>query len=117
MNYVRDPIAEVAAGFVEMASWLWWLSIMFFGIGDLMTTGAAVLFTPVAEGSPVVGWMFDAYGLGGLVLLKLLAFGVAVAAWRTIQDPHNVGVPLTLSVLGIGLTTWNLFVLASAASG
>lgn len=113
----RDFVADVLAGFVEMAPWLWWLSITFYGIGDFMTTGAAAMFTPVVEGGPVVGWSLRNHGIAGLAGVKAVAFGIAYGTWLTVRHPYNVGVPLALAVLGVGLTTWNLFVLAFVASG
>ncbi len=104
-------------GFAEMTPWLWWLSITFYGIGDVLTTATTQLSGPIAEGSPVVGWAAGAYGLWGLLGLKIVAFVVAYGVWRSVDYPHNVGVPLALSVLGVGLTTWNLVVISAVFSG
>jgi hypothetical protein len=112
----NSAVRAALDGFVEMTPWLWWLSITFYGIGDVLTTATTQLAGPVAEGSPVVGWAAGAYGLWGLVGLKILAFAVAYGVWRSVDHPHNVGVPLALSVLGVGLTTWNLVVIGAVFS-
>jgi hypothetical protein len=100
-----------------MTSWLWWLSITFYGIGDILTTATTQLSSPIAEGSPVVESAAAAYGIWGLVGLKIVAFAVAYGVWYSVDSPHNVGVPLALSVLGVGLTTWNLVVISAVFSG
>lgn len=116
MQANRAAVADAMNGFVDLSTVLWWLAITFFGVCDLLTTSAAVLYVPVGEGSPVVGGLLRAYGFAGFVAVKLLAFAVAYVVWRVVGPPDNVGVPLALSVLGIGFTTWNLFVLATTYS-
>lgn len=116
MQVNTDWIRDASNGFGDIATMLWWLAITFFGVCDVLTTSAAVLYVPVGEGSPIVGYLLRSHGLAGLVALKMLAFGIAYAVWRFVGEPDNVGVPLALSVLGIGFTTWNLFVLAATFS-
>lgn len=108
-----DSLGRILDDFAEMSPWLWWLSVMFYGLGDVITTGATTLAVPVAEGGPLVGWVLDEYGLGGLVGVKVAVFGLSYLVWRLVGHPHNVGVPVALSVIGVGFTTWNLFVLSS----
>lgn len=108
---------DAVNGFIQMTSWLWWLSITFFGIGDIMTTATAHLVVPLAEGSPTVGPVMASYGIAGFVGLKLAVFVVGYAVWYTVESPHNVGVPLALSVLGVGFTTWNLVVIGYTMAG
>jgi len=113
----RSAIGEAMDGFVEMTPWLWWLSITFFGIGDVMTTATTQLAPAIDEGSPVVGWVVYSQGVPGLIGLKLAALALGYVVWRAVGHPHNVGVPLALAVLGVGLTTWNLVVLSYVLSG
>jgi hypothetical protein len=112
----HSRVSDALNGFIDMTPWLWWLSITFFGIGDIITTSATTLAIPVNEGSPLVRWQLETGGIAGLVMLKIVAFTIAYIVWRKVESPHNVGVPLALAVLGIGLTTWNLFVLAYVTS-
>lgn len=92
----------------------WWLALAFFGVGDLLTTGVAISFGSVGEANPFVRYSIETFGFGGFVGLKLLALALSYAAWRAVGSPNNVGVPLALSVLGFGFTTWNLVVVAGA---
>ncbi len=112
-----STILEAADGFVEMTSWLWWLSIAFFGIGDLMTTATAVYVTEIAERSPTMSLVMGNYGFIGFFAIKLVVFVVGYLVWRGVGYPDNVGVPLALSVLGVGFTTWNLVVIGYTMAG
>lgn len=113
MPVARRWITTVTDDFEDISVWLWWLAITFFGVADVITTSAATLYAPIGEGSPLVGHLLGGHGVVGLVTLKLVAFVVAYLTWRVVGEPNNVGVPLALAVIGIGLTTWNLFVLAA----
>lgn len=113
MQATRDAIGRSMDGLDELSTVLWWLAVTFFGVGDVLTTSAAVLYVPVDEGSPVVGELLRAHGIVGLIGLKVAAFAVAYAVWVVVGEPDNVGVPLALAVLGVGFTAWNLFVLAT----
>lgn len=104
-------------GFRAITGWLWWLAVTFFGMGDLLTTGFATTTAAVVEGSPLVTAALSTHGVGGLVALKVLTFGAAYVAWRSLPEPHDVGVPLALAVLGVGLTTWNMFVIGFVFAG
>lgn len=115
MQQLSRWFAEAWAGFLDMSTVLWWLAITFFGLGDVLTTSAAVLYGPIVESGPLVSYVLAAHGLGGFLALKLFVFGFAYGFWRTVGEPNNVGVPLALSVLGLGFTTWNLFVLAGSS--
>ena len=112
-----SAILTAVDGFVEMTSWLWWLSVTFFGIGDLMTTAVATFVVPIAERSPTIGVVMSSYGFAGFVAIKLAVFVVAYIVWRGVGYPDNVGVPLALSVLGVGFTTWNLVVIGFTMAG
>lgn len=113
----NSAIVDAVDGFVEMTPWLWWLSVAFFGIGDLLTTATATVTSTIAEGSPTIGLVVANYGFIGFVAIKLVVLAIGYAIWRSVGYPHNVGVPLALSVLGIGFTTWNLVVIGYTLAG
>jgi cation transporter-like permease len=113
MNRFQIMIDELAG----IEPWLWSFSVLFFALGDLLTTQFAITTNPLSEGNPVVGWMILNHGLAGFVVLKLAAFVVAYVSWRVIYPPYNVTIPLTLSVMGIGITTWNLFLIGFLLGG
>lgn len=108
---LRRRFAAALDGFEVMTDWLWWLAITFFGAGDLLTTAFGATTTTVIEGSPIVTSVIHGYGLLGLLGLKIVALVAAYFVWEMLPEPHDVGVPLALGVLGVGLTTWNIFVI------
>lgn len=99
-----------------VGSVLWVTAVLFFGVGDVATTGIGLSVDGVAEGNPVVAPLVDSYGLAAVVGLKLLTFGVCYALWRLVSHPSRVGVPIGLSLLGGAATWWNLFVVATVLS-
>lgn len=108
----REVEPSAVTALVGSERLLWIVAIVFFGIGDLVTTGVGLHLEQVAEVGPVVGDVIVAYGTVAMVGLKLFVFGVGYALWRIVPAPHRVGVPLGLAVLGILVTIWNVGVLA-----
>jgi hypothetical protein len=94
---------------------LWMVALVFFGLGDLVTTAAGLGMAGVSEGSPITAVLIERYGAAVMVLQKLLVFGGSYALWRLMPRPHRLGSPLALAVLGIVVTWWNVSVLARAA--
>jgi len=109
--------ADTFDGFIELTDWLWVLSIGFFGVGDLVTTSLTVFSVVLVEGNPAVNTVMGSWGFGGFVALKLVVLGAGYAVWRALGTPLNVGVPLAFSVIGVGLTTWNLVIIGYTVSG
>ena len=93
---------------------LWVVVVAFFGVGDLMTTAIGVQISGIIEVGPVVAVVIEQYGIGGIVLLKLLTIGVSYGAWQVLPPPHRVGVPLGLAVVGVVVTGWNTVILSTA---
>lgn len=93
-------------------SGLWWSgALLFYGLGDLVTTVLGLQVVPVVEGSPVVAQAVAWYGLWVIVPLKGLVFGIAYTLWVVVPRPHNIGVPLGLFAFGLVVTVWNAVVL------
>ncbi len=107
----RDKGGQVVQRTVNAVVWPWVIAIAFFGVGDLVTTGYGTALPAITEGNPIVAALLGEQGIGGLFLLKVAAFGVALVAWRTLDDPHKLGVPISLALIGAWVTTWNLVVL------
>lgn len=114
---VWDHAFAALEGFHEMTGWLWWLAIAFFGVGDFVTTAGAELGPSIAEGNPVVAGVLGTRGFAGFLLLKAVVLVAAYLVWRSLRPPHDVGVPLALAVVGVGLTTWNAFVVGFVLAG
>lgn len=94
---------------------LWLIGIIFFGVGDLLTTNVGLTTGWAVEVSPIGAIFIQEFGLAAMYPLKLSVFVVCFALWRVTPRPHAAGVPLGLAVLGVLVTTWNLGVLLLAA--
>lgn len=94
-------------------SWLWLLSAATYGVGDIVTTIALVRYSAaVAEGNVLLRVAIEAFGLSGLVGLKLLAFLMCLAiTFQGARDADSVlyyGPPVILAVVGAFTTAFNL---------
>lgn len=91
----------------------WWVAaVLFFGVGDVVTTVAGVHTGRAAEASPMVAWLLARYGPAAMVPLKVVTFAAFWAGWRLVPPPHRIGFPVGLTVVGVVATGWNLAVLA-----
>lgn len=91
---------------------LWAVAVLFFGVGDVVTTSVGLGIEGLFELGPVTSVFVERYGLGGMVASKALIFGGCFLCWRVVQRPYRVGVPLGLALLGVSVTGWNLYLLA-----
>ncbi|AUX10391.1 hypothetical protein AArcSl_2776 [Halalkaliarchaeum desulfuricum] len=99
---------------LDSERFLWLVAVVFFGIGDLVTTAIGLQLQYVVEAGPVVGDVIRAYGTTSMIWLKMLVFVLCYGLWRVVPAPHRVGVPLGLAVLGVLVTLWNVFVMGIA---
>jgi len=90
---------------------LWVTAILFFGIGDLVTTSIGIQASHVAETGPLQEPLLRQFGMISVPGLKLAVFAGFFACWRCIPNPHNLGVPLALTTVGTFVTGWNLLVI------
>jgi len=94
-------------------SWLWLLSAATYGVGDIVTTIALVRYSAtVAEGNALLRMAIEAFGLSGLVGLKLIAFLVCLAislhGARDADSALYYGPPAILALVGAFTTVFNL---------
>lgn len=94
---------------------LWLIAVLFFGVGDVVTTSLGLWLPGVTETHPVAAYFFQHSVLGGMVVLKGIALGSCYLLWRLTPHPHCVGVPLGLVVLGVVITVWNAHILLRAS--
>jgi hypothetical protein len=93
---------------------LWVAAVVFYGIGDTVTTAVGLRATGAREVGPIAGPILEATGVAGLVGLKS-GFVVACAGvWYLANTPGRVAIPLALTVAGGGVTLWNIAMLASS---
>lgn len=103
---------RVITALIDREHYLWWSAIVFFGIGDLLTTGVGLQFDQLIEVGPLTAPVIKRYGLAAMIALKALAFACCAAVWWFTPRPYNVGVALGLAVFGVIVTIWNLSLLA-----
>ena len=111
-----DLGGQVVAILQTYTTRLWMLTVLFFVLGDLLTTGIGLHNGGVAEVGPLVGPILDRYGLAAMLPLKAAAVAVCYVLWRVTPDPHSVGVPLGLGVFGVLVTGWNTGVILVAVA-
>lgn len=90
---------------------LWLLTISFFVVGDLITTGLGVSSGQIVEASPVGDTILNQYGMYGMVWLKFGVVGAAYTGWKVVPDPERIGIPLGLTTVGVLATGWNCLIL------
>lgn len=111
---LRQSVPDVSARSELARPPLWMLAVLFFGIGDLITTTVGVNSAGIVEGGPVTALLVERYGLRAIFHLKVLVIGSGYVAWRVIPQPQRVGIPLALVLVGVFATAWNLHILALA---
>lgn len=89
---------------------LWILAIVFFGVGDIVSTSVG-LAMGATEMHPFVGAMVEEYVYLAMIPLKAMAFGLCYWLWRTTPADYRIGIPLGLAILGIAVTAWNLHII------
>jgi hypothetical protein len=96
---------------------LWTTAIATYGIGDIITTQAALEEHPaVFEGNDVATVVLDRFGPEGMILMKVGVLMVASAAYDELPEPERIGIPIGLSLLGIAIVANNTMVLEEAMS-
>lgn len=86
---------------------LWVIAIVFFGIGDAVTTGMGLSSGHLVEAGPIAALVIRHFGVAALVGLKIAAFGVCFTLWLLVSRPSAVGVPLGIATFGVIVTAWN----------
>jgi len=91
--------------------YLWVTAIFTFGFGDIFTTVTALENEFAVEASPIAADVIAANGLGFIYIVKAVMFGLFFLLWAVSPQDIRVGVPLGLSLLGVGVLVWNLLIL------
>lgn len=89
---------------------LWTLSLVFYGLGDIVTTIIGLQLGGITEVGPLPA-LIAHIGPPAFIGLKTTALVLFACIWKVIPEPHNIGVPLALATLGVLVTTWNLAVI------
>ena len=99
---------------------LWFLAAATYGFGDIVSTLLAVVTAPgIVESNPIVAGVLANYGIPGFLAVKLVILVVLV--WISVGGARDddrftyYWPPAVATVLGTGLTGWNLWLLYGAA--
>ena len=100
---------------VGVEPFLWALVIVFWGVGDTMTTYVAVTRYGGVEKNPVPRRAFDAFGVWSMFPMKLIGLVVIYISWRALDGEPTLRIAAlaVVSVLGVAVTVWNLYQIAS----
>jgi hypothetical protein len=93
--------------------WLWIAATATYGVGDIVSTIAFLEYVPaIREANPLVVFALDAFGLGGLVALKIAVYlfliWVSVRGAREGDGLLYYYPPILLTVVGTYLTASNV---------
>lgn len=91
---------------------LWASAMLFFVVGDVVTTSVGLGLDQIVELGPLVGLILARYGIAAMVVVKVAVVGACYLAYCRVPDPHDTGIPLGLAVLGVLVTAWNLALLS-----
>jgi hypothetical protein len=93
--------------------WLWIAATATYGVGDIVSTIAFLQYVPtIEEANPVVVFALDAFGLTGLVGLKIAVY--LVMLWISVTGARDGDgllyyfPPVLLTVVGTYLTASNV---------
>lgn len=89
----------------------WAIAIVFFGFGDLISTGIGLSFPQLVEAGPLPAYAIDQFGFAFIIPLKFLTICLAYTLWEVTPAPHDTGVPLGLAALGVVVTQWNVSII------
>jgi hypothetical protein len=106
------PVGGVRRG---VRARLWALAFLFFCVGDVATTQVGLSIHGVVEAGPVVAPVLREYGMAAMVGLKAATVGLFYGLAAVLPEPHSIGVPLGLTLVGVSVTGWNLVVIYLAA--
>lgn len=108
----RVPASSAIAVALDNQRLLWLLAVLFYGVGDTITTTIGLLWVEdAAEIGPVALVAIDAAGIPGLLGLKIVFFAACFGLFYLLPSPARVAIPLALAVMGVLVTTWNTVVI------
>lgn len=99
---------------LEPPAGLWLLALLFFGIGDLVTTALGLTVGSSTEANPLIAMLVDRYGVAVLLPVKVLFLGGCYLGCKRLPIPYPMVVPAALATLGFVVTIWNTGVLLTA---
>lgn len=91
-----------------------WVLVALSLLGDVLTTFVG-LRIGLAESNPVARTVIDGHGMGGMLVLKALAIGVALACRPILPPSYRPIVPAGLAVPWMIAVCVNLYMISTVA--
>lgn len=84
-----------------------------FVVGDLITTYLGLYLYPnrIVEDNAIPAVMINEFGLWSLIPIKIVIFSLFYLLYKISPNPHNIGVPIGLTAIGVVVTLWNSYLL------
>jgi hypothetical protein len=95
---------------------VWWIGVvLLYGIGDVVTTGAATRYPELEEGMVITRKLLGRNpSVVGLVLLKSLAIPLLYLGYSVLDgNPYRVIVPVAITALGAYAVLNNILAIRS----
>lgn len=108
---VSLPIGEWTVRPEDPGRWLWGATLLFFVVGDALTTTFGIRFGAV-EANPFPAYLLAFAGSEFGILVIILAWKAILLAafaglYRILPRPHAYGIPIGLAALGLFAVVWN----------
>lgn len=104
--------SDVVGWSVENQSLLWVAALVFYGVGDTVTTVIGLHMGDIEEVGSVALAAMELGGISAFVAVKTGFITACFVTWYLVGTPGRVAIPLALVVAGVGVTGWNLLMLA-----
>lgn len=89
----------------------WSGAALTFGIGDLATTYVGLQIDGVYEMSPTANIILQSGGYTNLIIAKSFTLIILIAVYKAVDEDWMVAVPITLILVGVFITLWNLHII------
>lgn len=91
---------------------VFWVSgILLFGLGDFSTTVLGLYTKSLTEVNLIPNIIYNMLGVFGLLLIKIITLFVFYLFWKMSPKKYRIGIPIGITIVGIVITTWNLYLL------
>lgn len=110
----RAPSPGIVHRLARHERLFWVAAIIWYGIGDTITTMGGLWYTEAAEIGPVAGPAIGAFGAVGLIAIKVALFSIGGLIAAQLSRPTRVAIPVALMLVGAVVTTWNAVIIVTA---
>lgn len=103
----------VVKEYARAERWLWVAAVLFWGVGDYVTTIISLEGGFGYETTEIVAYLIAEYGQLAHLGFNVAMFCGLALVWRALPRPFRIAVPVAFAVAGAILTIGNLQVIAA----